>query len=190
MSVAPTEEAHPIAASAQGNNTCLVKCGVYNGMRHYAVCLRVIRQFDAGTPSDNDPDCNARLMDGDGCPAYEMLAKERAAGKALFYQPREQSSLAPMPKGVTIFDRSYQRGWAQPNKPSSPTREPSSLTRTELVTTASPTPAPKPVAASSDYAELVNHMMKEEAAKTNPPAPRTGLLETVRRMREQQVNEK
>lgn len=191
-----TVETLPIEASEQGNNTCLVKCKVYNAQRHYAVCLRVIKQFDDGTPNENEPDCNAALMDGDRCPAYDMRAKERDAGKALFFVPREQSHFPALPKGVTIFDRGFDIGWRKPDKPSSPARESSSLTQSESVARASLPKAKKEVKAASvtvetpDYADVVNQMMKEDAAAKAAPAPRGGLLDTVRKMREQQANEK
>lgn len=189
MSAVAEETTHPVAASAGGNNACLVKCKVYNASRHYAVCLKIIGQHEAGMASVNDGPCNERLDEGMGCPAYDMRAKEIAAGKALFFQPREINK-------NLIFSPSYERGfrlqapWPPTQKSSS--HAPASVVRAapvqereEAVARVAPAPVKKatPVTSGNDYADLVNTMMKEETEAKAQPV-RTGLLDTVRKMRE------
>lgn len=180
------EQVYPIDASEKGNNVCMANCRVYGGMRHYAVCLSLINRFEGGAASTYDPDCNRAINEGE-CPAQGMRAKELAAGRALFYQPREASRFPPMDKNVTIFDRGFQRGYSNAgSRPSTsnPSSRKSEVAAGVTAPVVKPKPAPAPVSSGNDYADLVNKMLKEETAKPAAVVAGGGLLEIARKMRE------
>jgi hypothetical protein len=166
----------PIEASARGDNTHFVKCEVYNGHRHYAVCQSVLALHNAGKARPVDRECSRAINCGE-CPANVMKMQERTAGHALFYTPREKNDAyqSAVTKKTDVLSISSQMGWEKGGamlgkRKTSVTRADFDVVDAESLTAAKPTskparPAkPAPVAkpgSGNIYADLVNQMMKK-----------------------------
>ena len=146
----------PLEKSYGGDNTHCVGCDVYNGRRHYAVCLRIITRKEENNPHTWEPDCN-RAIANRSCPALEMRDQEEAVGYALYYTPRESNPNNTGPE--EIFTRSYQRGWAQPQKG---VQERLKKNRQQAQPVEKSKPKRKPKSTGSMHADLVNKLMDEE----------------------------
>lgn len=172
--------------SERGDNTHLVRCETYNGMRHYAVCLRINKLVERGEARPVDTDCQ-RTIRCQECPAAKMRKEELAAGEALYYTRREDNPLfkdLPASKSIDVLSVSSQVGWEK-GAMACGKRKVEHLNRTHYewdadtgpapvtkqqaapVRKAAATPKPAAPAAPSGnfYADLVNKMMKEHKEK-------------------------
>lgn len=148
----------PTSKSYGGDNTWVVPCDVYNGRRHYAVCLRIIQRKEENNPHTWEPDCNRAIACLE-CPALEMRDKEEDAGYALYYEPRDESRFAPMKNDPDlIFSKSYQRGWGSIDKVQRNQTAPESQAKPAEKSK----PKRKPKSTGSMHADLVNKLMEEE----------------------------
>ena len=151
----------PIEKSYGGDNTYCVGCDVYNGRRHYAVCLRIITRKEENNPHTWEPDCN-RAIAGRSCPALALREQEENAGYALYYTPRDLDRFQKV-GGETIFTRSYQRGWGSLDKVSRNTVAPAPQ---QPVKKSKPKRATKKTGSTgSMHADLVNKLMEEETKR-------------------------
>lgn len=144
----------PTSKSYGGDNTWVVPCDVYNGRRHYAVCLRIITRKEENNPHTWEPDCNRAIACLE-CPALDMRDQEESAGYALYYSPR--TNVHQPVKEDTIFSRSYQRGWGSIDKVkrNQGTPQPEQPAKKSK-------PKRKPKSTGSMHADLVNKLMEEE----------------------------
>lgn len=100
----------PLLASERSDNAYILPCDIYQGRRHYAVCLRIVNRHEDGNPAPWEPNCNNAIACRQ-CPAVKMRDEEDEAGHALYYTPRELGTGSAKTKPIDIHSRSYQRGW-------------------------------------------------------------------------------
>lgn len=150
---------HPPQASEGGDNSYIHPCDIYNGRRHYAVCLNIINKQESGQPNLWEANCNAAIT-GRRCPAVAMRDKEQDAGEALYYAPREPS-LLKRAKDL-IFDRSYQIGWAKPGPSNGPKAPPLAQPPSTPKAVSKKKAAPEPKSTGSLHADLINKLMQEQ----------------------------
>lgn len=168
LAAKPAEPVYAPACSEQGDNTYTHGCGVYEGHRHYAVCLKTIDRVRGDAPDRNAYDTACRVAitkDDKNCPAIEMRRKEIIVGKALYYIPRSAIGAPPIAPDQ-IFDPGFERGFRGPtmrrNPPNlpengaAPVRKSRMAGKVEIEASKMRT-----MDGSNLHAELINTMVKD-----------------------------
>lgn len=168
---------YPVEASMSGKNAYYHFCHIRSAKQNYAVCLHILNATEEQRVKRDDfVDCQRACLRGD-CEAKRMREEEIAAGRALYYTPREIRYAVDRPrvenkdplamKGPhNMSNPSYARGWhavGQRLAGEKPTKQPSK----------SPAPTPikkKPGYVQENFAELVNVIATDKPKPTPEPA--------------------
>ena len=154
-----SDKTFPITASEGGDNMHVVPCDVYQGRRHYAVCLRILNRKNSGDALLWEADCNAAIACGN-CPAAGLREQELQAGHALFYEPRDLDRFQKVGP-EEIFTQSYQSGWGKPQK-GVQARLKANKEKARQQATPAPRKSKPKKSAGSAHADLVNKLIEEE----------------------------
>lgn len=161
LEVARRQE-HPLSASEGGDNVYyLDHCAVVSHRPAYCVCLKRIKERKDGRLESSASECSAAIGKKT-CPAMGLLEEEVAAGKALYFIPRE---LMRSTNDERIEDTNERFSKMRPSKESAagvkkPKPTPEKVTKPDDL-----------FAQSGGYAEVITLVAAKEAEK--PVEPKT-----------------
>lgn len=153
---------YPPEQSMSGSNTHTLSCRVVGWSPGYCVCLNKIAAYERDKALKVYPECEKGIS-GKTCPALELRAQERTAGKALFFVDRN------------LLREEMDRHFAETSPPLRPTTAKKSTLPSGVAPRATPASVPAPAVKKQveqfedgGYAAAINAAI--EQATTAAPA--------------------
>lgn len=163
------DEVYSPSESAKGNNAYYFRCEEVQHSTPYCVCLKHIADRKNGRLDSIYSTCSAAIGRKD-CPALAMQAREKEAGKAIYFVNRRKMREFYAEEGESL-DLVPQEKWTPPSNRKFASSSKASPAPKPSIKTQAQAPTPKPTNNFSQeniYAEAINAAL--ETKKTEAPS--------------------